>query len=127
MATISSLFSISSVCRYVIGNLSSKVIFVGKQEECKIGDFFMGGRDIADASVPLPRAMLSWYAPELYRQCDLVANPVWRKSGDSGVADKSLHSQDEEPRQTSHATDVWALGLVLWEIFGNAELAPYHK
>mmetsp|Transcript_16782 Transcript_16782/g.49368 ORF Transcript_16782/g.49368 Transcript_16782/m.49368 type:complete len:916 (+) Transcript_16782:78-2825(+) len=112
--------------KFVIGHLSAKVVMVDKNEHCKIGDFFMG-RDIHDAAAPLPRAALSWYAPELYRQCDTVVNPLWRKSGDSGLAGQSLASTDEDPRQTSTQADVWALGMVLWETLCNAEMAPYHK
>lgn len=103
-----------------------QVVMVHKNERCKVGDFFIG-KDISDATTPLPRAALSWYAPELYRQCDAVVNPLWRKSGDSGLAGHSLASTDEDPRQISHEADVWALGMVLWETWCNAEVAPYHK
>eukprot|EP00035_Acanthoeca_spectabilis_P021471 m.438417 g.438417 ORF g.438417 m.438417 type:complete len:958 (-) comp18235_c0_seq1:122-2995(-) len=111
---------------YVLGNLSAKIVMVHKDGVCKLGDFFIS-KDIADAAAPLPRAALSWYAPELYRQCDTIVNPLWRKSGDSGLAGHSLASTDEDPRTPSPAADIWALGMVLWEIWCNAEVAPYHK
>eukprot|EP00038_Savillea_parva_P021070 m.33253 g.33253 ORF g.33253 m.33253 type:complete len:1110 (+) comp4999_c0_seq1:77-3406(+) len=111
---------------YILGILSAKVVMVDKNEVCKLGDFFIH-RDISDPSVPLPRAALSWFAPELYRQCDANVNPLWRKSGDSGLAGHSLASTDEDPRQVSHPADVWALGMVLWETWCNAQVAPYHR
>eukprot|EP00041_Stephanoeca_diplocostata_P029822 m.888693 g.888693 ORF g.888693 m.888693 type:complete len:1144 (-) comp23639_c1_seq5:1705-5136(-) len=112
---------------YTFGNLSTKLVLVGHDKVLRIGHFVDATPIVIDPSEPLPKPTLSWTAPELFRDCDINGVPRWRISGDSGLASKSMASTDEERRKISPAADVWALGVVLWEVFTNAEVAPFHK
>lgn len=111
---------------FVIGTLSAKTVMLGKDLNAKIADFGIS-QDIIDPAYPLSKGAVPWCGSELFRDSDFKGDARWRRSGDSGVGTKSMASSQEDPRRVTPATDIWALGVTIWEIFGCAEHAPFQK
>ena len=99
-----------------------------KDQTCKVASFATS-RDPADRQNRVARYAVKWSAPELYPDIGTIS---WRKSGDSGLGsvkdDPSVQfpAPDMAPSYT-HETDIWAMGVVLYEIFSYADAVPYGK
>eukprot|EP00040_Diaphanoeca_grandis_P032387 m.196123 g.196123 ORF g.196123 m.196123 type:complete len:1198 (-) comp32606_c0_seq1:293-3886(-) len=109
---------------FALAYYATKNVMVGADGECKIADFGVS-HDFSDSTYPLPKWVVPWCAPELFRDSDFRADPHWRRSTDSGLGSKSLSSNTE--RRLTFETAAWSLGVTLWEVFRQADVTPFQK
>eukprot|EP00051_Salpingoeca_urceolata_P012505 m.154855 g.154855 ORF g.154855 m.154855 type:complete len:934 (+) comp17511_c0_seq2:311-3112(+) len=102
-----------ALCSFVFGNLNAGHVLVDRDGTCKIAGLGLTSRDMSDRSDRAQRVDIRWASPELYPK---LATPV-RSRKDGTVENDDFVCYTSE-------SDVWAFGVVLFEIWTNGKL-PY--
>eukprot|EP00049_Salpingoeca_infusionum_P019525 m.362279 g.362279 ORF g.362279 m.362279 type:complete len:974 (+) comp20279_c0_seq1:155-3076(+) len=100
-------------CNFVVGNLTAHGVLVTRKQRCKLSDLGLH-RNVSDPTNKAETINVRWCSPEL-----LPDPTAWRQSADSGL----LFS---EPQCFTKESDVFAFGVVLWELFSLGEL-PFQE
>ena len=123
-----------SRCSYVIGGLAARNIFVSETYTCKVSvpRLDRGSDPAGRKKFSVHKLNVRWSPPELLTEGD-ATDAFEGKTGDSGIGrvTKDLSAQKlvdaANSREYTTASDVWAYGVVVWEVFSCAEHIPYSK
>lgn len=123
-------------CSYVVGGLAARNIFVSENYTCKVSvpRLNRGSDPAGNQKFSVHKLNVRWSPPELLTEGD-ATDAFEGKTGDSGIGrvtkDHTLSAvqlvKAANSRQYTAASDVWAYGVVVWEVFSCAEHIPYVK